>query len=141
MQSTSCVHASSAGKNANGGASHPPKKAWRFATPFWRSPTCLIERKQKGGYVKGRFWRTYPRSGFWYRGTLIGLQKFVSQLGEKDKVSKQGEVKYPRGGKHATQFLTPKRSSTHKFQNSTWRALLVALSVPLLDAFECGYHG
>ena len=29
----------------------------------------LIERKQKGGFVKGWFWRMYPRSGFWYRGT------------------------------------------------------------------------
>ena len=28
-----------------------------------------IERKQKGGLVKGRFWRMYPRSGFWFRGT------------------------------------------------------------------------
>ena len=28
-----------------------------------------IERKQKAGFVKGRFWRMYPRSGFWYRGT------------------------------------------------------------------------
>ena len=28
-----------------------------------------IQRKQKGGFVKGRFWRMYPRPSFWYRGT------------------------------------------------------------------------
>ena len=28
-----------------------------------------LDRKQKGGFVKGWFWRMYPRSGFWYRGT------------------------------------------------------------------------
>ena len=28
-----------------------------------------LERKQKGGFVKGWFWRMCPRSGFWCRGT------------------------------------------------------------------------
>ena len=28
-----------------------------------------VERKQKGGFLKGCLWRMYPRSGFWYRGT------------------------------------------------------------------------
>ena len=27
----------------------------------------LFKRKQKGSFVKGRFWRMCPRSGFWYR--------------------------------------------------------------------------
>ena len=29
----------------------------------------LFREKQKGGFVKGLFWRMCPRSGFWYRGT------------------------------------------------------------------------
>ena len=28
-----------------------------------------VERKQKGGFIKGRFWRMCSRSLFWYRGT------------------------------------------------------------------------
>ena len=34
---------------------------------------CKLDRKRKGGFVKGRFWRMYPRSGFW--GT--GLSKII----------------------------------------------------------------
>ena len=30
---------------------------------------CHVERKQEGGFAKGRFWRMCPRSGFWHRGT------------------------------------------------------------------------
>ena len=31
--------------------------------------SSFIESKQKGGFVKGRFWWMCPRSGSWYRGT------------------------------------------------------------------------
>ena len=33
------------------------------------SKIAPFERKQKGGFVKGRFWRMCPRSCFWYRRT------------------------------------------------------------------------
>ena len=32
---------------------------------FWSH----VERKQKGDFEKGGFWRMCPRSGFWYLGT------------------------------------------------------------------------
>ena len=31
--------------------------------------SATFERKQQGCFVKERFWRMYPRSGFWYRRT------------------------------------------------------------------------
>ena len=30
-----------------------------------------VERKQKGGFVKGWVWQMYPRSGFWYRHSVF----------------------------------------------------------------------
>ena len=36
-------------------------------SPVLFSPVRNTESKQKGGFVKGWFWRMCPRSGFWYR--------------------------------------------------------------------------
>ena len=41
-----------------------------------------VEREQKGGFVKGRFWRMCPRSGFWYRGTSECTLALVFVTGE-----------------------------------------------------------
>ena len=48
--------------------------------------THAIERKQKGGFVKGRFWRMCPRSGFWYWGTSAGSLVPVFGTGEHPNV-------------------------------------------------------
>ena len=45
-----------------------------------------IERKQKGGFVKGRFWRMCLRSGFWYRGTSAWTLVPVLGAGEHTNV-------------------------------------------------------
>ena len=53
------------------GVSSPKPKQYQNGW-VWQWQVFLsfeIERKQKGGFEKGRFWRMCPRSGFWSRGT------------------------------------------------------------------------
>ena len=45
---------------------------------------------KKGGFVKGRFWRMYPRSSFWYRGTSACTLVPVSGTGEHPNVARSG---------------------------------------------------
>ena len=44
----------------------------RSFCPKWSSRP-FFDREQKGGFVKGRFWRMYPCSGFWLRETQCTL--------------------------------------------------------------------
>ena len=44
----------------------PTVIVWNYLQ--WGRHAEKIERKEKRGFVKGRFWRMCPRSGFWYRG-------------------------------------------------------------------------
>ena len=44
----------------------------------------MFEEETKGGFEKEWFWRMYPRSGFWYRGTsectlvpVLGTEQFL----------------------------------------------------------------
>ena len=46
--------------------------SFHIFTCFVSCPQTLADsadRRQKGGFVKGWFWRMCPHSGFWYRGT------------------------------------------------------------------------
>ena len=54
----------------------------------WRGH-AWIERKQKGWFRKKWFWRMYPRSGFWYRGT--SAQKFLSGTKKAHKHKEFGQ--------------------------------------------------
>ena len=55
-------------------------------TDPWFVPPPWFEGKQKGGFVKGRFGRICPRSGFWYRGTSACTLVLVLGSGEHPKV-------------------------------------------------------
>ena len=49
--------------------SMPSRRTQEGVAQHQITPHRRLERKQKGGFAKGRFWRMCPRSGFWYRGT------------------------------------------------------------------------
>ena len=74
-------------------------KVW-LKRPFWRRSALggpLVERKQEGGFVKGRCWRKHPHS--------FGVQEHQKSQHSSARVALQGQKFRYRGTSAATTLL------------------------------------